>query len=101
MLVSCFIVFLTTVGCGREKTQRVKPPAPKDEVRSALEYVVQTGQVDSGLITVREKLESMKATDAAKAESLLKDLDQLEKLGQQPEQAKTKAREMLQKLGGG
>ena len=76
----------------------VKPLAPQDEIRSALEHVAQTGEIDSGLVIVREKLEAMKETDAAKAGELLQDLSQLEKMTTQPAQAKAKAQEMLKKL---
>ena len=86
------------VGCGpKETTEQVEEPASQDQVKSALENVVETGEVDSGLMTAREQLEAMQATDAAKAEELLKDLDALESL-RDPAQIKAKAKEMVDKL---
>lgn len=93
------VMVLVIVGCSREHTKSVKPLAPQDEIRSVLEHVAQTGEIDSGLVIVRDKLEVMKETDAAKAGELLQDLNQLEKLNNQPAQAKAKAQEMLKKLG--
>lgn len=101
-----FVPFATVVlmaslvlGCGpRETKKAVQQAPPQDQVRSTLQQVAETGVVDSGLMVVREQLEAMKSTDAAKAEGLLQDLDQLEGMANQPEQAKTKAQEMLGKL---
>lgn len=91
---------MLVVGCGpRTPSQKVQPPSPKDEIRAALKSVAETGQVDSSLMLAREKLEELKKTDAAKADALLKDLSELEKMGSQPQQAKAKAQEMLNKLG--
>ncbi len=87
---------LVALGCGREETQTVAPP--QSQIKPTLESVAQTGTIDSGLITVREELEAMKTTDAAKAETLLKDLDELEKMSGNPAGAKAKAQEMLGKL---
>lgn len=87
---------LVALGCGREETQTVAPP--QSQIKPTLESVAQTGTIDSGLITVREELEAMKATDSAKAETLLKDLDELERMASNPAGAKAKAQEMLGKL---
>lgn len=86
------------LGCGpQETTQRVEEPSGQDQVKSALENVAESGQIDSGLMIVRDELEAMKATDAAKAEELLSDLDALQALTD-PAQAKAKAQEMIDKL---
>jgi hypothetical protein len=53
--------------------------------------------VDSGLMVVREELEKMQSTDAAKAQELLKDLEELESMSS-PDQVRNKAKAMLGKL---
>jgi hypothetical protein len=84
------------LGCGSgEHVQSVEPP--KNQSKTILESVAQSGILDSGMMSVREELEKMKATDAAKAEGLLKDLDQLEKMNDAA-RIKAKAKEMAAKL---
>lgn len=91
------LVALTLVGCGpAERTKKVQPPSAQEEITMCLQHVADTGEIDSGLMVVRDKLAEMKATDAAKAEELLKDLDELEKTS--GDAAKKKASEMLGKL---
>jgi len=68
-------------------------------VKTTLEQLAETGQVGSEAAMMMQALEKMKATDAAKAEALLKDADQLMSLPG-PEAVKAKAKEMLAKLGG-
>lgn len=94
------LAFAQITGCSSATPSKsVQPPSAQEEIRGALQHVAQTGEVDSSLMVVREKLEELKKTDAAKAESLLQDLNQLEKMVGQPQQAKAKAQEMLNKLG--
>ncbi len=91
------LVFVTLIGCNSADTSTpVQQSAPTDQVKSALQNVADTGVIDSGIVTVREQLDTLKATDAAKAETLLKDLDELEKLS--GDAAKKKAEEMIGKL---
>ena len=95
VLTLLFVVCL--VGCGpSETTKKVTPPDAQTNIKSALQNVVDTGQIDSGLMLVEEGLVEMKATDAAKAEELQKDLEELQ--GLSGDAAKTKAKEMLGKL---
>jgi len=94
--VMFLVVFVALIGCSGEKTTPVQQAAPTDQVKSALQNVADTGTIDSGLVTVRDQLEAMKATDAAKADALLKDLDELE--GLSGDAAKKKATEMIGKL---
>lgn len=87
---------LVMLGCGNGETvQSVTPPT--NQAKQVLESVAQTGILDSGMVIVQEELEAMKATDAAKAEALLKDLDQLQKMSDAP-RIKAKAKEMAGKL---
>lgn len=84
------------VGCGGTSSIPVKDQAAPDQVKMALQTVADTGEIDSGIMVVQEQLEVMKATDAAKADELLKDLEELQKLS--GDAAKTKATEMIGKL---
>lgn len=94
------ILFVLSVvailGCGGGSSIPVDDQEAPDQVKQALQTVVDTGEIDSGLVVVQEQLEVMKATDAAKAEELLKDLEEL--MGLSGDAAKTKAGEMLGKL---
>ncbi|GAB6185536.1 hypothetical protein [Thermopirellula anaerolimosa] len=93
------LLLTALIGCGPSTpSTKVEAPDPNQEVRSALQQVADTGVVDSGLMVVRERLEAMKETDAAKAQTLLQDLSQLESMTGNPNQAKAKAQEMLGKL---
>lgn len=93
------LLFTVLIGCGQSTpATKVEPPDPNQEIRSALQQVADSGVVDSGLIVVRERLEAMRQTDAAKAQALLQDLSQLEAMTGNPNQAKAKAKEMLGKL---
>ncbi len=93
------VLVLFLVGCSNgTPSQSVAPPDPNQEIRSALQQLAETGTIDSGLMVVRERLEAMRETDAAKAQTLLQDLSQLESMAGNPGQAKAKAQEMIKKL---
>jgi hypothetical protein len=77
-------------------SQSVTPAAPP-AVKQMLEGVAQSGELGSGAQSIREELEKLKASDASKAEGLLKDLDALEKLTD-PNQIKSSAKAMADKL---
>jgi uncharacterized lipoprotein YajG len=94
--ISLVLALLVLTGCGSGETvQAVTPPA--NRAASILESVAKTGVRDSGLVIVREELEKMKATDAAKAEALLNDLAQLEQ-ARDAGSIKAKAKAMADKL---
>jgi DNA-binding FrmR family transcriptional regulator len=90
-------------GCGGGiQTESVTPPrvTPKEAIKSALDQVVQSGQVGSEIGAVMQQIEALKATDAAMATALEDDARSLMSLGS-GEAAKTKAKQMLSKLQGG
>lgn len=91
-----FVGVAFLLGCNDGSQIKVKPPGA-EQIKPALEDVAKNGQLHSGLMVVRDELEKMKATDAAKAGALLKDLDELQSL-KDTEKAKAKAKEMLGKL---
>jgi hypothetical protein len=78
---------VSAYGCGSSAPSTDVTPPGQEQIKPTL---------DSGLMVVREELEKMQATDSAKADELLKDLDELETLS--GDAAKTKATEMLGKL---
>lgn len=93
-------VVLLAVGCsGGPKSERITPKTvpPAEAAKAALKEIAESGQVGSGADMIRENFEKLKATDAAKAEALLKDCEALMKL-QDPQAAKAKAKEMMDKL---
>jgi hypothetical protein len=68
------------------------PPAKK-----MLEDVAQSGQLGSSALSIRDSLEQMKATDEAKANELLAEMDKLEKMGN-PNDVKAQAKKMADRL---
>lgn len=96
--VFCMLILLVTfVGCTREIA--VEPPRVEatEAVRSRLEEVAKTGQVGSEVILIEEALKRLQETDAAKANELLQDLEQLQGTVD-PAKARALAEEMLGKL---
>lgn len=93
---------LFAAGCGARTFESVTveplptiPPAQK--AKTLLEEVAKTGQLGSGAEEIKMTLEELKKTDAAKADLLLKDMQQLE-AARDPNAAMAKAREMAGKL---
>jgi hypothetical protein len=72
-------------------------PPPPTPAKAMLTDVATSGELGSGAASIREALEALKKTDAAKGEELLKDLDDLEKTSN-PAQIKAKAKAMADKL---
>ena len=98
------VVLLSLVallGCQPESVSVDQPDAlpAAENAKAMLEGVAETGELGSGAMELRESLEEIKQTDAAKADPLLADLDALESLAD-PAAIKAKAKEMLDKLGG-
>jgi len=90
------------LGCTSEasKTQPVQPPqiSPVDAIRSALQSVAQSGQLGSEGLSIQENIQKLRATDAAKADALAADYQELEAAGADAAKVKAKAQEMLGKL---
>lgn len=91
------IVVAAAIGCGVKEEVKTVTPAGPPPAKAMLEEVAKTGELGSGAMEIRSSLETVKGADAAKGEALLKDMDELEKLGD-PEQIKAKAAEMAGKL---
>ncbi len=90
---------LLLAGCGGVANipeEAVTPPATTP-AKALLTDVAASGELGSGASMIREALEAMKATDAAKAEPMLKELTELESLSD-PAKIKAKAKAMAAKL---
>lgn len=97
MLVFCVAL---VVGCSRERPavpvkQAASPAA--EAVKSGLKEIADSGQIGSGMLTIRENLEKLKSTDPAKADALLKELDKLSAMSD-PGAIRAKAKQMMDQL---
>ncbi len=91
------------LGCGGSiREESVTPPSitPQQAIKSALDQVVESGQVGSEIGAVMQQIEALKATDAATAAELEQDARSLMSMAP-GESAKAKAKQMLSKLNGG
>lgn len=87
-----------TIGCGAASLpETAVTPTPPPPVKAILMDVANSGELGSTASTLRENLEAMKATDSAKAESLLNELTELEAL-EDPDEIKAKASAMAEQL---
>lgn len=85
-------------GCtGGQRSERVTPPAPTSMVKMALESIAASGELGSATDEVQSQLESLKSSDAAKADALLAELKELTGLTD-PAAIRAKAKAMADKL---
>ncbi len=96
------LVLLT--GCGgspaagpSQSSDAAHAVSGKAQLKERLESMVQTGSGGSAVSGMRQGVQELKKTDAALADSLMKDLDALEKLQDQGA-IKAAARKMADKL---
>ncbi|MBI1314259.1 hypothetical protein GC176_23435 [bacterium] len=98
-LIALLCSLCLATGCGStvdDHPVEVTPVTPPAKVM--LEQVAEAGVLGSDAMSIREALEQMKASgDAAKADELLSDLDELEKTSGEA-QIKQKAKAMAAKL---
>ena len=98
VLMGCAL--LLSIGCGGGTAnipeEAVTPPAAPP-AKAMLNDVANTGELGSGASLIRDALEAMKATDAAKVEPLLKEMTELEGMSD-PAKIKAKAKAMADKL---
>lgn len=97
----CLVLMLCCAGCdsggGSSATDDSTLVGQSPPAKDMLLEIAQSGEVGSGSMGLRESLEGMKATDSAKAEELLGDLDKLEGASS-PDEVKRLAKEMADKL---
>ena len=70
---------------------------PAEDLKAQLESLAELGEWVSGMETIGDKIQAMKATDAEKGADLEKDYQELQSL-KGAEQIKAKAKEMAEKL---
>jgi len=104
-LASAALLSLTMLaGCGgspaagpSQSTDAAHAVSGKAQLKERLEMMAQTGSGGSAVSGMRQGLDELKKTDAALADSLMKDLEALEKLQDQAA-IKSAARKMADKL---
>ena len=67
-------------GCSQSGRQPVKVevPPPTQQLRALLEAYAKSGELDSGVIAIREQIEALRKTDSAKADALDREIAKLE-----------------------
>ncbi len=98
--ISVLLLVALVIGCeGGGGSVPVDAPQSSiaDLIKNDLQMVVDNGEMGSEMMSIQNNLETLKSTDAAKADELLKDLEELE--GLSGDAVKTKAEEMIGKLG--
>jgi hypothetical protein len=99
LAASCFAL----LGCGAHEQEysdvEVVTQTPTQQARQWLQGVAQTGQLDSGVETIKDTIGQMReaGVDGATVDALLKDAEQLAALTA-PQQIRTKAQQLLSKL---
>lgn len=81
----CFMLLLAAsamLAAGCQKTGRppikVDVPPATQQLRALLEGYAKTGELDSGVVAIREQIEVLRKTDAAKAGALDQEIGKLE-----------------------
>jgi hypothetical protein len=99
-LLAALLVVALAIGCDQGGGSSAKKgPAPStDAAKAALNDMVTTGRLGSGMMAVDSYIGSLKASDPAKSEALAKDMNDLRGLGSKPDAFKAKAKEMAGKL---
>jgi len=92
------VLAVSLAGCNRSGSPSAAPAPTTAAAKAALLDVAKSGQIGSGMMAVQDYVENLKATDAAKAEQLAKELQQLGKLSATPDALKAKAKEIADKL---
>ncbi len=97
-LLSIALVCLVFSGCDPGSTE-VQPIAvsPKDMLKANLQSPADTGMLGSEMVVIEENIEKLAVEDAAKADALRKDLEELKKANNATK-IKSKAKEMIGKL---
>lgn len=94
----CLLGVALSVGCtsGTESVP-VQEPAATDVIKSSLNHLAETGEIDSGIMVLEENIEKLKESDPAKGSELSADFAKLKSAGS-PAAVKSQASAMLQKL---
>ena len=94
---------VAVVGCGSEGGGTVDASSESnaftEQIKASLQSISESGEIDAemGLGELRTVAEDLKASDSAKGETILKELDALEALSS-PDERKAKAKEIISTL---
>ncbi len=92
------ILFVSTIGCTQSTTSvPVTPPAAAEEIKMGLKSMAESGVVDSGMVSVQEKIEELKAQDSAKGTEIAEIFAKLQ-AAKSPADVKKHASAILDKL---
>lgn len=99
-LVRCALLMLLTglvLGCGPGSTA-VPPPAttPADEIRTNLQYIVDSGTKGSEMMTIQQNIEKLAETEPDQADKLRAEFQKLE--AARGPQAPAQAKKMIEML---
>lgn len=103
LLVAAVLTTTAFSGCGgptvkvEDKSGTAPAPTGKEQIKKRLTEIAGSGIGGSAVSGIRDALNELKKTDAALAEGLLTDLDELEKL-EDSDQIKAKAGQMAGRL---
>lgn len=95
-----FAVLGFICGCsGGDHAVKVEPAkvAPTQSLKAGLNDIAQSGELGSGVETLDEEVEKLRATDAAKADELAKEMETLKSLNN-PAKIKAQAKKMADSL---
>ncbi len=95
--VASFVLVCALALCGCDSGNSSATTPDVETVKQLLLDVSERGEIGSASMIIRDELEKLKATDEAKANELIKDLEQLENTPD-PTQVKTMAKKMADKL---
>jgi hypothetical protein len=97
--VALFVVALV-IGCSEGGSSSPKKDAPPsaDNAKAMLGDIAKTGRLGSGMMAVEGYIGSLRKSDAAKADALAKDLNELRGLVATPDAMKAKAKALADKL---
>lgn len=103
ILSTILLLFIITImGCGGASSESATENETNNitstaDMKAALESIAKTGEMGSAAMGFRETLDGLKQSDAAKADKLLADLDELE-AASSPAAVKKIAKQMVDKL---
>ena len=102
LMCGLLFVFAMSFGCGSEEQGYEEPTkavvvSPSQSVKTWLDGVAQSDQLDSGSMVLLDQIDQMKAAGAANADELKQDAEELLKL-KNPAKIKSKAKEMVEKI---
>ncbi|MEW4562568.1 hypothetical protein AB1K70_08580 [Bremerella sp. JC770] len=91
------LLFSSVIGCGPGSTPVPENTTPPSErIRKDLQYIVDSGQVGSEMLTIQENITLISEENPDQGAQLQQDFDQLEKA--RGGQARAIAKKMMEKL---